>query len=738
MKALIVGNYGVLMNGLIQRLDREKIDIYVLSEKNQNGEKKKKGLPRHVNFEFDFGGEDAKYIIQCVLPDIVIYMGIYNDYYDWSSEVTAAKFSGDLTNILQWSKYYQVRKFIYLSSLSVYENNATDRVTEGILPEVSSDKYKLVYNGEQLVGLYNREMTTVSLRFPFIYGTTQSVNEQKSCLSQMCYELMKDHAVHSLGYKKYMVLYVNDAVDAVFRIIKAEKVLCPVYHVPGERLTDDQEIVSLMNHKLQEADPECSESGHVVDEKQLALSLGVGESRFADEFGYRTIMDLESGITIVVKDMIKHFSTFEKKEKEEEKQKKEERRKEAGTKVRAIGKSMEHLLENLVFFSGAVVLYLCFHNLDMFQNVDFFLFYIILMAASLGIGSGIVAVVLSTGAEMLYRMSEGYSISAWFGSYNTVVIFLYRFIIAVLIAYNVRRLQNSKKELMEELEDLSEDYEMITEINKTNVEIKQIFEDRLLNYKDSIGKIYNIVSELDLLDPEQIVDASLDVIYKIMGVSDISIYQVSSQGYGHHIVSSSPEARGMDKSIRLMDYPEMENVLRNQDIFINREVDSVLPRMAAPIFSGDQMIYIIMLWNMEFEQLTLYQKNLFMVLAKIITGTLEKASRYENDAHSLKYYENTNILREEYFDQIVENLQNQPDNRRRDYTLLEVENTKEISLPELSNELDNILRDSDRFGCMSGKPGKIYILAQCTLDEVHFVQSKLNRIGYVGKVMDNA
>ena len=67
MKVMIVGNYSFVVDGLVQRLNREDLDIYVLTNKDNNVHIRRK-LPSHMDFQTDFSKKDVRYIMRCIQP----------------------------------------------------------------------------------------------------------------------------------------------------------------------------------------------------------------------------------------------------------------------------------------------------------------------------------------------------------------------------------------------------------------------------------------------------------------------------------------------------------------------------------------------------------------------------------------------------------------------------------------------------------------------------------------------
>lgn len=716
-----------MMNHLIERLYREKCDIYTIA--GRRSKEKAAKLPHHSIFEFATDGQDVKYIIQCVQPDTVIFMGAQDDAFDWKDDMTASAFGSQLINALFCCKTNQVGHFIFLSTMSVFGKNCGEAMTEETEPETDRIKDMILYNGECLCKLYEGGgMKVTILRFPLVYGPTHFVYEKLNPIEEMFFDAKKRGSIKSAGYGSFMTIYVSDAVDAVYKTIMKKNCTQNLYHVEGKRVTSNEELVDFLTNEAG-----ISVSASPGEKKSKKLSLN--GTKFIEEFRYSPLIDLEEGLKRTGKFVVNHYEELNEKEltaeEREQKRESEQFREDLFTILRKGRK----IIENIALFALALFVTYQFGSMDMFSGVDFMLLYVLAAAAALGIGHSVLAVVLATGGNLYLRMLEtGQGISAAVSQYSFIFRFLFYFIVAIMISYSILRYKLSMKEQDEQMKDLQEEYELIYDVNKTNVEIKKVFEDRLINYGDSIGKIYNIVSELDVLDPEKIAVASLGVVQKIMNVEDVCIYQAGQGEYFHFIEATTPDARNMNKAIKLLDYPMMKQALNTRDIFVNHQVGTELPRMAAPIYSENKLIYIIMLWNMEFEQLNTYQKNLFLVLAKIITSSLEKGYQYEEIGRQQKYYENTNVMFPEIFrQQIVEKLKD-VSYEQAEYSVIQI-NMKERSLEELSDRLKSLVRDEDKIGKMEDEDEFVYILAHASYSDSAFVVNKLNKNGIESKAV---
>lgn len=698
------------MNHLVKRLKKEKCDVYTISGKRSKEKAAK--LPPHNIFEFSSGGLDVKYIMQCVQPDTIIFMGALDDGYDWNHEMIAADYNFRLTNILVWAKACQIKHFVYLSTIAA-----------------SQAKKSIIYDGEFLCKRYDEEKMKVTiLRFPVVYGPTHFIYEKLNAIEEMCFDAKDKQEIKPMDYQPFMAVYVSDAVDAIYKAAVKRTCAATSYLVEGYESVSDEKIAKLLT-------PTDGQPIRVGDYEGERTELSLDGTAFKEEFQYSPLIAFETGLQRTNKYVEEHYKELKEKRTKEETLVKEGEKENLKENIRTVFKKIKRAAENLAMFAIALALtYFC-GSMDMFEGVDFMLIYILIAAISFGVGHSVMAAVLSVcGIVFLKMHTTGWAFTTVLSQYSTIFQLLFYLILALMVSYSIQRYKLSMKVQDERMEDIQEEYELIYDVNKTNVEIKKVFEDRLLGYGDSIGKIYNIVSELDVLEPEKIETASLGVVKKIMHVKDVCIYKTGGEGYYHFVDATTTDARAMKKAIRLHDYPKMEQPLENGDIFINHEIDGELPRMAAPIYSEGVMIYIIMLWNMDFEQLNTYQKNLFLVLAKIITSSLEKGYQYEKIGRYQKYYENTDVLFPEIFMERVRKRLKGVSKDEAEYSLIQVE-MGDYTLEEISMRLKELTRDGDKMGKVSDEDSRVYVLLHAGYADAEYVINKFKKNGLTGKAV---
>lgn len=714
MKVLLVGSYGLVVGNLIARLHREKCDVYVLT--GNKTKEKRSGMPKHISFSFQEDSADIKYVLQGIMPDYVVFTGAWDENYQWEKEECASAFNSALVNILSWAKEYKVPKVCYLSCMDA----ASEKGNRG----------RMVRNGEKICETYAQQGFSITvLRLPYVYGCSKCAEDRLDLLAEQCFLARKGND-YFLPSVRTEPLYVSDLADAVYRVGMDEggKAFFSCYAVKGKEGLDGEYFESC----IRELYPK--KAGNVTGKLRLTDVDVPDNDDFGRNFGYYPKVDIKTGLERIEVFLSKNHKKIEaiRKQKQQEEQKEAKRlvREQIKQGLKRIVQILENILVFLVAFAAQYYLH---GEVQAFASVDFLLLYIVLIAIQRGVGESILAVLLATAGNLWLELIDGGTVSSVLTQYEFVMRFLFYFVIAIGIAYSFLHNRIKLKERMEQLQELEEEYTSIIDINKTNVEIKKTFEDRLINYGDSIGKIYNVVSELDVLEVDKIMTAALKVVSKIMGVRDVSIYYAGTDEYFHFVGATTRETGGQ-KTIRLSEYKEMAEVLQQGDVYINHSIGEELPRMAAPIFSGNRLIYIIMLWNMEFEELNLYKKNLFLVLVKIITSSLEKGYQYEKVGRNQEYYEDTNIMLPEAFGYKVKEQLEGKTKEEAEYTLLQVAAEGRDKV-QLNAELGALLRDSDRIGYLKEGDSYLYILAHTNYDDAEFVVRKLSREGFTSKVV---
>ncbi len=383
-------------------------------------------------------------------------------------------------------------------------------------------------------------------------------------------------------------------------------------------------------------------------------------------------------------------------------------------------------IENIILFS---IIHLIINN-GYPESAQLLIFYIIFISAVFDRAQMFIGIVLSV---ILFTLNK----SAYSSLYLTVSEYTYIFTVLIMIVsgFIVSALKDKLTAIKNDkdfiIETQSKEIEELNIMLDTSRDIKAELESRLLNHSDSLSKIYEIVSRLDAVETRKVFMGALKVVSDIMHSNDVSIYMSgNNSSYFRCAASSTLKAReSMQNSIKISEYPEMYEMLKNEKVFVNRELNENLPIMALAIGDENDFNVIIMLWSIDFNDLGLYHINLFLVLRMIISSSINRAYQYELATHEQRYYPNTIVLRKEYFSEILQDQQQIKSDTNMPYQFLHIK-TDTDNLPELSSLLSGSLRATDYIGFDSSDTLSI-ILGGTGENDLPYVIKRLDSKGII-------
>ena len=139
-----------------------------------------------------------------------------------------------------------------------------------------------------------------------------------------------------------------------------------------------------------------------------------------------------------------------------------------------------------------------------------------------------------------------------------------------LAGYTKDRYISENKFLKEEKKALEERYIFLSKLYEESLANKGEFKNQILTYRDSFGRIFEITRRLNSVVPEVIFSEALGALEDILQNQTISIYTVTPDGYyGRLVVCSQKISRITAKSLKLEDYKEMLETLREGEVWSN-------------------------------------------------------------------------------------------------------------------------------------------------------------------------
>lgn len=227
--------------------------------------------------------------------------------------------------------------------------------------------------------------------------------------------------------------------------------------------------------------------------------------------------------------------------------------------------------------------------------------------------------------------------------------------------------------------------------------IKEELRKQIVGVEYSIVSLYEIASSLETLDSEEIYTEVMNMLSKFLKAKAVSIYTVDdSQKYLRLKLKMGQDIL-IPNSIVIQEHNcFMEAITTKKPVKVNSECKSsgMCPLLIGPILKDDRAIAVVNIEKIEFEMVTEYSFNLFKVIVDWINRALVQALEVESEFKNKRFFENTNIMKYEYF---LERLDEEKARREKfdlDYCLLKYE-VKEMNIKEIDDKLQKLIRKVD-------------------------------------------
>ncbi|SHK43678.1 Nucleoside-diphosphate-sugar epimerase [Selenomonas ruminantium] len=257
-----------------------------------------------------------------------------------------------------------------------------------------------------------------------------------------------------------------------------------------------------------------------------------------------------------------------------------------------------------------------------------------------------------------------------------------------------------------------------------NLAVKDKLYRQIVNSDDSIGRLYRIIKRLDSVEPENIFNQAAAVTAEILNVEHIAIYVVGTDGhYLRQKIRMGDLASRQPRSLRVADYAYLQDLLQEQTIFVNRELVKDTPDLAAPIVHQGTVIAVLAIYGMSFEQWSLYEQNLLSITTRLISASMARAYRYEQEVQEKRFVAGTRILQADEFRKIIRELQE----RRKlqgdlPVAVLKVDMAG-MDYEKLDARLGRMIRNEDFVGV--GNDGVYILLPEADGNVTAMVQARL-------------
>lgn len=714
MKVFIVGKYNTFVNELIKKLYKENDKIYVLTGEKYHGAK-----PHRVfeQYSFPYSGDSIIEVLDSVQPDVVLFTGAYDANFQWQNiRSESMHYMSGLINLIMSAEMHKIKHFVYLSSSRVYESHSEKLISPEEKTTATEYTGLAIAQGEELCRLFNEttELDISILRIDNMYKTPADLPEVNDICSELCLEALRDSSVTANNNHIFSMIHVADAVFGIYQYIHARNHRNFLYH-----LSSGQSITELdIANAIKGADVSIS----VQDSTEgLKNSIILDGDDFNREFDFKIFHSYEKDIPAIYKSMRKNRKVFLGK------QKKKKISNSFIQRTKALLLALLPFIENCLLFIPVFMINNRAVGSGYFDKLDFFLLYVLLFAGVYGTKQAIFSATLSVVGYCFRQLYSRTGIELLI-DYNTYLWIAQLFIVAMAVG----RLRDSTKvisyEKDEEITFLNGQLEDMVTINESNNRIKNIYQNRILDYDDSLVKIYSITSELDSLEAGAVLFYAADIIGRILGTEDVAIYQIANSDYCRLFSATSDQAKSLGKSLKYSEMTDMITAINNHQVYVNKTMNEDYPLLASAIYRSEKPIEIIMLWGLPFEKMTLYHTNLLTVLGYMIYNSVERADRYLEALATTRFIPDTRLLTKDAFQELHTTYQDAMEKGFTECTVLQVSSEASRNYKEWSDILSSKLRFSDYLGI--GADGEVCILlTNSSLQDAQFIIQRFAQIG---------
>lgn len=715
MKILLFGAYGLLMESIIIKLHKEGHELFTVTGRKIPEDHHEGTIDAYF---VEYADNSLYYVFESIKPEVVIHTGAFDERFHWKEQVDSAKYLAGLNNIILCSVKVGVKKFLYFSTVDIYDMSLTGKIGEHSMSISNGGLREMtMQSGEDFILRYKNsaKIKFLILRCSDIYGECNGQFYMDSFFIYSLRAALMGETVIIENGKRHNMIYVQDVTEALVRIMKTEELPHMIYNIASEETIGEEEFLDIYQSVL--AGRPSQNSVEAINPTHAEISCEMAQKDF--DFNIR------GNFQQLFPEIFRKFKIYLDGQTGEIK--KRGKLQQVREKLTGIFKWAYPYIETVIAFFIFFLIDRLTAKIKYFETVDFYILYVVLVSIIHGKGKAIIAIILSFLGHIINyggTIGDGNRID-----YNTFIWVLQLLILGMGVGYVRDNHEQRIADEKENVEAVSRELTDIKEINNSNVRIKQVYEERLLNYKDSFARIYSIVTQLNDLEPDKIMIASIDVVQKIMNVTDVAIYNVGKGSYYGRLAASSQNMTGnTKKSFRLEDMGNVYTEIREHRIFMNTEVDPQKPDMAGGVYHGEVLEAMIIIQNVPFENMTLYHSNLFAVLLNLIAQSMHTASIYLEESALSRYMPNTRILNPRSFERILQIQKEGQEQKNTEFFVLEVMNKEKKSLEELDHQISSLLRQHDYLGV--DENGNLLILVTNTnKTEAHFVVDRLEGKG---------
>ncbi len=728
MNVLLAGGECALLAALASRYAKEGDRVFWLTGTRERPTGRVRAFARYT---FPLDSDAVREVVRGVDPALVVCLGAYDPSLDWSEAGHAGRrHLAGVTNLMLATSDLASCRMVYLSSeepfAAGYDGDVADDARPNPLTGEAGWRAQVLAAAESQ-WLSARRLAgsdVLVLRLDHVYSLPSGARlRDETCLG-LCLTAFRTGKVFADASHVFSPLYVDDAVDAVWRASKAPAHARDLYNVASGRACDEREVAEIVRRAMD------GRLDVVVGGDAPARRVVLDGSSFADEFGMSVHHRLEDAIPQIMSYLRVHGERFLRQGDVPP----------AGPArvlhaLRTVGGGVVPVAENLACFALVALLMAAFGQAGPLARIDPCLLYVLLFAVTYGQGQAVLAGCLAAAGHLWSAMGAhgAYATAIDVGTYLWVA---QLFIVGLSVGYLKDRLEKVRVEDADEIAYLRGRRDDIKAINAENVHVKRMLETQLLGQEDSLGRVYRISSELYEGDEREVIFRAARMLSRLTDSPDVSIYVASKGGYLRLLSATSDAARGLGNSARLDGLGALGEDLAARRTFVNRSLDAGLPGMARGIYDDDDRLLVVaMVWSVPWDRMTMAQADMLAVSCMIIRDAMVRASRMMDALASTRTVAGTGLLDARAFDELRGIYRRASEEGLVVYGVLRVAVPADVALPAFESALRARLRETDYLG-VDGDGSVLALLVNASQADARQVARRLTEAGLACEVVE--
>lgn len=661
MDVILVGGASPMMRRLSLKLYKEGHKIFILSGNRNPLDRYEHAFER---YDFPYSADSVKEVFRSVNPDVTIILGAFDsNFHNTDSTKEAVEYTAGLQNVLlAWGATNKGR-LIYLSSAEVFGDSYQAPVTEAVNPVPFGIRATTLLQAEESCRLYRERLNkdVVVLRLDRICDVPKDKDEAAFGICESkCLDAFRDGTVSYKRNYSYGLTYMGDAVESIYKIIVCEKSDYGLYNISSSKACSELQIVSAIDNALGR---DIEKIDNTLQEQNTVI---LSNKRFEEEFGFGIKYSTEEVIQMTVRYMKKHSGKFLDSDH-------------PGLSVwrriyykilKLLGAAFPYV-ENLILFIPFFMLNNRATESQYFSKIDFYLIYVLIFSVVHGQRQATFSALLATAGYIFRQMYSNSGITV-ITDYNTYVWIAEIFIVGLVVGYMKDQINFLKAEKEQEVDFLSERVTDITDINDSNLRVKEGLITQVVNYDYSLGTVYDMIDRLGEDDPTKILFRALELVKTVTDCHDVSIYRIDGDNYARLFGYTSEKAASMGNKVYLPDKEPIYDAITKDIVYLNRDMDSNYPMMAYAVFEDGKPNMMVMLWSIPFDRMTIDESNRLIVLCKLIRKSVRRAEKYFEFLENERVSEVGIILKAPAFKELLQIYREAKKKNETDYILLRV------------------------------------------------------------------